>query len=160
MANKDQAVGLKPHGRVLRQRPYVAGSAVYQGDAVALAADGQVDPASSGALIGVALSNAAAGEKVIVADEPNQLFEVQADEAIALADVGLNADLQGHAAPSTAYKRSGMELDSSTKAVDSTLVVQILGIVEQADNEANAVNNDVIVRINVHQLNNAGRAGI
>lgn len=159
MANQDKPCGLRPHGRILRVRPYTAGSACYPGDAVALAADGQVDPATTGALLGVAMSYASAqGQTVLVADDPNQLFEVQADDVIAVTDVGLNCTLTG--SPNTTYKRSGHELDASEKADTATLSLQILGISPEVGNAANSADNDVIVRINVHQLNNAGRQGV
>ncbi len=160
MANKDVPRGLRPHGRILRVRPYTAGSTCYPGDAVSLASDGQVDPASTGALIGVAANKADAGQTVMVYDDPNQLFTAQADDAVAAADIGLNCDLQGHASPSTAYKVSGMEVDSSTKNTTSTLSVQLLAIDAAVDNSVNAANNDVIIRINSHQLNGAGLTGV
>lgn len=159
MANQDKPCGLKPHGRVLRLRPYTSGSACYPGDAVALASDGQVDPAATGELLGVCMSYASAsGTTIFVADDPNQLFEVQADTAIATTDVGLNCTLQG--SPNTTYKRSGHEIQASTIATTNTLSLQILGISTEIGNSANAVNNDVIVRINAHQLSRAGKTGV
>jgi len=160
MANQDKPAGLTPHGRLLRSRIYVAGSTVYPGDAVTLATDGQVDAASTGILIGVAMHKATSGQNVVIADDPNQLFEVQADDALAVTDVGLNAALQGHGSPNTTYNRSGMELDSSTAAATATLAVQILGFSTEANNTANAANNNVIVRINTHQLGTLGVLGI
>jgi len=160
MANKNDAVGLKIHGRCLRIRPYVAGSTVYPGDALNLASDGQVDTATSGAIIGVAQNYATVGQTVMVADDPNQLFEIQGDTAVAAADVGLNCTLNA-GTPSTAYKISRQSADiDGTMADTSTLTFQILGNVPQIDNTVNATYNDIIVRVNVHQLNNAGRQGI
>lgn len=159
MANNNQPNGLKPHGRVLRIRPYTTSAICYPGDALTLGSDGCVAPAATGALVGVCMSYAASGSTgCLVADDPNQLFEVQADTAIAAADVGLNATLQGSA--NTTYKRSGQNIQASTINTTSTLSLQILANVPQVDNAVNATYNDVIVRINVHQLNNAGRAGI
>jgi hypothetical protein len=159
MANQDKPCGLKPHGQVLRLRPYTSGSACYPGDAVKLASDGQVDPATTGELLGVCMSYASgANVTVMVCDDPNQLFEVQADTAIATTDVGLNCTLQGSA--NTTYKRSGQEIQASTIATTDSLSLQILGISTEVNNSANANDNDVIVRINAHQLSRAGKTGV
>jgi hypothetical protein len=140
-------------------RPYVAGSTVYPGDALALASDGQVDTATSGKMIGVASNYATVGQSVFVYDDPQQLFEVEADTAIATTDIGLNCTLNAGTA-STLYKRSGQSVAASTIATTDTLSLQILSHVPQADNTANSANNDIIVRINAHQLQAVGQTGV
>lgn len=160
MANKNQPRGLRPHGRVLRMRPYVAGSTIYANAAVSLAADGQVDAATSGKLLGVAANYATANQTVFVYDDPQQLFEVEGDTAVAAADIGLNCTLNA-GTDSTTYKLSGQTADiDGTMADTATLSLQILGHVPQSDNEVNAVNNDIVVRINAHQLQAVGQQGI
>ncbi len=72
---------------------------------------------------GIAASTA--GKAFVVIDK-NALFEVECDETLAAADVGLNAD----AAVTTATQSGGltisnMELDSSTKAATATLHFKI-----------------------------------
>lgn len=160
MANKDMPVGLKPYEECLRARKYVAGSTVYPGDPVALAADGQVDSSVTVPLIGVALNYATVGQDVMIADHPDQLFVAQATAAIATTDVGQNASLSLGTA-STAYKMSRSEVDQSTLATTATLAVKILGIAEAIDNTANSADNDIIVKINNHSLgSHTGTAGV
>lgn len=160
MANKNQAKGLAPAERLLRARKYVAGSTVYPGDPVAIAADGAVDPSVTPPLIGVALNYALAGEAVMVADHPDQIFAVEADEALAQTDVGGNFDLI-LGSPSTLYKRSAAILDGSSIATTATLAVKMLGIAPGVDNAAGADNVDVLVKINNHSLgSHTGTAGL
>ena len=160
MANKNQPRGLRPHGRVLRLRPYVAGSTIYANAAVTLSSDGQVDAATSGKLIGVAANYATANQTVYIWDDPQQLFEVEGDTAVATTDIGLNCTLNA-GTDSSLYKISGQTADiDGTMADTATLSLQILGHVPQSDNTANAANNDIIVRINAHQLQAVGQLGI
>jgi len=83
----------------------------------------------------------------------NTYFELQedgADDALAVASIGLNANFVV-AAGSTVYGNSGMELNAATEATTSTLDLQIVGLVDRADNQlANAgnANKKVIVRFN------------
>ena len=80
-------------------------------------------------------------------------FEVQSDDdttALAEASVGLNAGFEV-AAGSTAYGVSGFELDSSDAATTSTLDLQIVGLVDRADNllaGTGSANKSVIVKFN------------
>lgn len=153
--------GLKPYGQLLRVKNYVAGSTCYPNDPVSLAADGQVDPSVTGPLLGVAINYATAGQDVMVADHPDQMFTVESDEATAAADVGLNAQL-ALGTPSTLYKMSRAYLDGSTAATsNATYEVKILGIAPAVDNTAGADNVDVIVKINNHLLGSStGTAGL
>lgn len=89
---------------------------------------------------------------VLVDDDPESLFEVQEDAvggALALADVGLNADLVA-AAGSATTRTSGWMLDTSTKAVTSTLQVKIIQFQVREDNEPGVANAKVLVKINNH----------
>ena len=156
MANKDQIVGLKPVGKIISANEYEAGSVVYPGDLVKIANDGQVDPcAASEAAIGVALTYASgAGVKVMVSDSPEQRYSIQADDATIAAqtNLALNYNITVGTA-STLYKRSAMQLDSSTGATDSILPLRALAIDKSVDNAfGNKV--DVIVKINNHSLGN------
>lgn len=161
MANNNQPNGLKPHGELIRARKYVAGSTVYPGDPVSLATDGQVDPSITVPLIGVALHYATAGENVMIADHPDQMFEVQADGAVATTDINGNYDLV-LGSPSTTYKRSACYVDAATSDnTTATLAVKVLSIGDAVNNSANAAYNDVIVKINNHSLNGGtGTAGL
>lgn len=87
---------------------------------------------------------------VLVADDPNLLFEIEEDAvggALAAADVGLNADLASGSG-STVTGLSGFVLDTSTKATTATLQLRIIGFRQRADNEIGA-NAKVLVRINL-----------
>ena len=98
---------------------------------------------------------------ILVADDPNLLFEVQEDAvggALAAADVGLNADLIAGTG-STVTGKSAFQLDTSTKAVTATLQMRIEGFVQRADNEIGA-NAKVLVRNNLPtQTGAAGSLG-
>jgi len=86
---------------------------------------------------------------VLVCTDPNQIYEIQEDSvggALAATDIGLNADIIV-GAEDTVYNRSGVELDTSTKATTNTLALQILGLAQRPDNVIGA-NAKVLVRIN------------
>lgn len=92
----------------------------------------------------------------LVAHGQDLLFEIQEDGvggAIAAADIGLNADIIV-AAGSTAFRRSGVMLDTSTKATTATLELKIKGLVQRPDN-AVGTTAKVLVKINKHTDSNA-----
>lgn len=157
MANKDQAVGARPYGQIKSQKTYEAGSTVYPGDFVILAADGAIDSAAAGTtpVLGVALNYATVGQKVLVADSPDQKFIVQSDDASvdAQTDIGLNYNITVSTAD-TLYRQSRMELDGSSGATDSNLPLRLLGVEGSVDNALGA-NVDCIVKINNHRLGNS-----
>jgi hypothetical protein len=161
MANADRPKGFWPHGKVLRASEYEAGSACYPGDFVSLASDGQVDPTSAGAtILGLCLSYAsAAGQKVLVCDDPEQRYEGQADESEidAQTDVGNNCDITATGGSST-YKTSRQEIDSSTIGTSSAQLT-ILGLVPASGNAFGEFAK-VIVRVNEHQVNKDAFAGV
>lgn len=98
---------------------------------------------------------------VLVADDPDLLFEVQEDGvggALAAADVGLNADLVA-AAGSTYTKRSGYELDSSTKATTSAQV-RIHGFQPRVDNEIDTNAKVLVSIVESTQTPAAGTTGV
>lgn len=162
MANADRPRGFRPHERAKRVTPYVAGSAIYPGDAVKMSSDGKVDSASaSEALLGVAATYASAdGQEVLVWDDPDQKFVVQADDgtAIAQADVGLNYDIVATAGNST-YNQSRQELDANSgMTTPSTLPLRLCGISREVGNVAGEFA-ECVVSINEHQLR-PGTAGV
>jgi hypothetical protein len=155
MANLDQPKGAEPFGPVLRVMEYTAAAATYPGDFVKQESAGKVTPASaSNACVGVALSYASGdGQKVLVANHPDQLFRVQSDDATdpdAQTDIGLNYNIVVGTA-STLYKRSAMELDGNTGATDSTLPLRLI-MIDKAVNNALGANALCVVQINNHQL--------
>ena len=153
MANADIVSGARPYGRIEQMTSYVAESTIYKGDLLKKNAAGTVErAAATNALVGVALSNAAATEKVLVADHPDQKFVIQSDDATepaAQTAIGLNYDITVSAA-NTTYKRSGMELDGSTGGTTNALVLRLLAIEPAVDNAFGA-NAKCIVKINQHQ---------
>lgn len=156
MANKDMPKGAEPCGRLYPAQPYKAESVIYQGDFVKKNAAGTVErAAAAGAILGVAMSNAAAGEDCLVSDDPDQTYVIQAAAGAidAQTDIGLNADIVVGTA-NTTYKRSAMELDDSTLATTATLPLKIIRVDRSVDNALGA-NCKVVVRINNHQ-NSAG----
>jgi hypothetical protein len=97
--------------------------------------------------------NTASTERVAyVCDDPNVLFEIQADGAIAAAQVGLNAVLIYTNAGSTVTGRSGAELDTSSDvpAADASNQLTILRVVNRPDNYAATNFTKVLVAINAH----------
>jgi hypothetical protein len=163
MANADTPNGFKPYGKIRQAIRCEAGSTVYPGDCVKLAADGQVDVAAAGdALLGVALEYATVGNKMLVSVHPEQLYVGQADETELSGQtvVGTLCDIVATAGNST-YLASRMEIDSSTSSDgggnDSGQLV-IIGLEERPDNAWGA-QAKVIVKINEHQLKD-GFAGI
>lgn len=163
MANKDIVKGAEPYGEIRSANSYLAGGAIYPGDFCKFDAAGKVvQAAATDALMGVALSYASAdGVKVLIADDPSQLFIIQADDATidAQTDIGLNADIVVAAADTT-YKLSGMELDASTVATTATLPLKVLRVHPTIDNALGA-QVDVVVKINNHQLgSHTGTAGV
>jgi hypothetical protein len=163
MANLDQPKGAEPVGPVYRAEEYIAAAAIYPGDLVKQEAAGKVTPATAGdACVGVALSYASAdGQKVLVANHPDQQFRIQADDDSITAQtaVGLNYNLVAGSA-NTTYKRSGMELDASTGATTATLPLRLIRF-DRAVNNAAGANVLCVVKINNHQLGQStGTAGV
>lgn len=93
---------------------------------------------------------------VWVADDPDLIFEMQEDAvggALAVADVGLNADLIAGTG-STVTGLSAFQLDTSTKATTNTLQLRIMGFSQSVNNEVGNANAKVLVAINLHTLRN------
>ena len=98
---------------------------------------------------------------VLVADAPDLIFEAEAAAAVALTDVGMNADISS--AAQTAGGGTGTSGQGvSTTAPDTTATrpLQIVGVSKRVDNESAAADNKVLVRINTHQYGAAGLAGL
>lgn len=154
MGNADTPRGFTPYGALKQVAVFEAGSVVAPGEFVSLASDGQVDASAAGAtILGLALDYAAAaGDKVRVAIDPNQLYVGQADETEidAQTDVGNLCDIVA-TGDSTTYKAARMEIDSSTIGTGSGGQLVILGLESRPDNAFGGFA-DVIVRINEHQL--------
>lgn len=154
MANRDEPQGFRPKGEPKRLTAYVAAGIIYPQEAVKLSS-GKVTQAAGGAeaLLGVAASYAAAdGDEVMVYDDPDQEYIVQADEADidAQADIGKNAPVVATAGDA-AYRIARQELDSSLAAADADLPLLIKGI-DKRPNNALGAQVDCIVKISRNQL--------
>lgn len=101
---------------------------------------------------------ASTARTVKVADAPNQLFTIQADGAVAVTDIGSNADLIFTNAGNTSFGLSGVELDSTTFGAGATKQLKVHQLYKDQHNEmgANAI---LVVSINNH-TEAAGKAGI
>lgn len=100
--------------------------------------------------------------EVYVADDPALLFEIMEDSdgnAVELAEVGLNANLVSGSG-STATKKSGWMLDSTSAAADATFQLTIRNAPDRVDNEAAANYAKWLVSINLHTNRLAAVAGI
>lgn len=97
--------------------------------------------------------NPASTERLVyVCDDPDVVFEIQADGAIAAAQVGLNAVLIYTNTGDTNTGRSGAELDttSDAPAADASNQLTIQRVVNRPNNEAGSDFTVVEVKINNH----------
>jgi hypothetical protein len=90
-----------------------------------------------------------------VLDDPSQLFLVQADGAIAQANIGKNADPTASTTGSTTTGVSNGSLSSASINTTQGLTFKIVGLYESPDNELGnyAV---VVVKLNQHQYGSVG----
>lgn len=86
---------------------------------------------------------------VLVADDPNLVFEAQVSGTIATADVGLNVS-PTVTAGSTATGVSGEQVDATTKATTATLPFKIVAIPQRPDNQITDAFVNVYVVANNH----------
>ncbi len=116
-----------------------------------------------GSVIGIGLDpdnlvayKAASTEAIVwVADNPNLIFEIQADDvaAIAATDMASNANLIYTDAGSTTTGLSGAELSTTSMTTTSTFQLKIFGLVDRVDNEL-GTNAKLEVLINNHIYGN------
>jgi hypothetical protein len=94
--------------------------------------------------------------KVYVYDDPDIIFQVEADQdttAIAAADVGKNVQIVASPTGSAITHKSGLVADSSTKATTNTFPLTILASAELDDSFTSAgTSMDILVKINTHQF--------
>ena len=181
MANKDAAFGLKAIGKVGQNRDNqglseydiaASATAIYQNDPVEMAATGTITVAAAtdtllGSLNGVFFtdattskptyanhlnaSNAATDIVGFVSDDPYERFEIQSDAALAVAEIGLNADIV-YAAGSSPNFVSKVELDHSDLKT-AIAQLRVIGISKDPENnEAGAADVNAVVIINEHFL--------
>ena len=97
--------------------------------------------------------------EAFVYDDPNMLFEIQADGVIAADKVGRNADIV-YAAGNTINGQSKTELNSTVANAGAAAQLRIIRICEDPENsDIASANANWIVRINEHQYY-ADKAGV
>jgi len=154
-------------------------SAIFMGDPVKNVANGNIDVASSAGdtIIGVfngcfytdpttqkpSYSNhypgGIAADDIVasVIDDPNQLFEVQANGTVTAANVGENAETS-YTAGSTKSGISKAEVNTFASNASSTWI--IVGLSTDPDNsDTSAANGNLIVKPNLH-FYTGGKAGV
>lgn len=145
MANVDAPRGFilhKSEGKQVRFTKYAkdTAAAIYRGDLVKLATDGEVLPFASGdgKALGVAMEyKAAAATEIMVCDDPDAIFVAQSDGQFQLSDIGSNADVVATAG-SASDGQSDFEIRTSTYATSDALPIKILGLVDKSGNAVGA----------------------
>lgn len=174
-------IGGQPYAGSTRQIKIASGYStnIFNGDAVKLVAAGTVEKDTGtnamtpvGIFVGCSYTDPSLNYKVFrqywpasttasdavayVVDDPDAVFQIQADASVAQAGLGANyAVVQGSG--STATGNSGVSLDASTAATTNTLPVRVIGFVDGPDSEVGDDYTDVYVKWNagMHQYENA-----
>lgn len=159
MANTSFNDGLTCKGVPLRLNAYRAGGTVYPGSIVKLDSDGNVVAATAGdACLGACVSYGVSGDTVMVADHPDQLFIIRADQDSVSAQTALNLNYNFVVTTAdTLYKVARTQLDASEGATNSNYPLKALGLAARVGDSDFGTNAKVIVKINNHQL--AGGTG-
>lgn len=107
-----------------------------------------VEPDTADSLLYRAASTA---RYLLVADDPNLLFEIQSDGVGGVAAVGEVADVTGFSG-STSTGRSNMEISNSTitNNGDQTQDVHIVAVPQRPDNDITLANGRYLVRLLNH----------
>ena len=154
MANTDRPHGFNAIGPLCRARPYevdASATVILAGDWMDAETDGYVATHTEGQIdsIGASLSYSVASTAatIIVADDPNQLFEAQDDAAATLSasDLFRNCDITAGTG-STVTFISGHEIAADT-AADADGQVILLGLLKRDDN-AWGINADIVCQLN------------
>lgn len=164
MANVNFPHGAIPirhlNGGEIQANEYVMtdGQTIYRGDFVILTSSGTVSVATAGAtnLIGVAAEyKTGNGQTILVYDDPNIVFNVQASGDAQLTNIGNNADIV--ATTGNTLTRISKHVLDSTNYGTSTAQLRVIGKVNEPNNEwGNYCDLEVV--INEHLLKSA--AGI
>jgi hypothetical protein len=186
MANQDAAFGLRAIGKVGQNKDNqglseyniaASSAAIYQNDAVQFQTTGYIRVGVAnvpllGTLNGIfytdastskptwanhlAAANTATDIVGFVADDPYERFEVQADSTLAIANIGMNADISFKAGTSPNYISKSEVLTSAV--VSTTAQFRILGVAKDIENSEKsnattyAANVNVVGIINEHFL--------
>mgnify|MGYP003115406453 FL=1 len=147
------------------------GTSIFQGDMVAQVTGGTVEVHADGGTVpvvgvfnGVQYTDPTSGEQVFsnyypastnasdiiafIIDDPDVVYEVQADDTFPVTDLFGNFDIVYTSAGSTSTGISGAELDVTTGATATTLPIKAIDISEDPNNsDTGAANTNVLVVI-------------
>lgn len=160
------------------------GTAIFQGDMVAQVTGGTVEVHADGGtvpIVGVfngcrftdpttgketfsnfypASTNASDIEAFII-DDPDVIYEIQADAAFPVADLFGNFDIVYTSAGSTVTGISGAELDVTTGATNTNLPIKAIDISQDPENSdvgSDATNVKVVIQNHIFGVKGAGLA--
>ena len=171
------AIGGRPFAGSTRQLPITSGfnTAITNGDLVAVAANGTIvkvtvvgtnaNPFPTGT-VGIFLGcsytdtvrgftqnnqwpagQVAADAQAYICDDPNALFQIQADAAVAQALMHSNFAIN-QTAPDTANGNSRISLDVATAAATATIAFKLVDFVNAPGSTVGDAFTDVIVKFN------------
>ena len=147
------------------------GTSIFQGDMVAQVTGGTVEVHADGGTVpvvgvfnGCQYTDPTSGEQVysnyypastnaadiiaFIIDDPDVVYEVQADDTFPVADLFGNFDIVYTSAGSTMTGISGAELDVTTGATNTNLPIKAIDISEDPNNsDTGAANTNVLVVI-------------
>lgn len=156
------------------------GTAIHQGDMVMQVTGGTVEIHADGGTVpivgvfnGCQFTDPTTGEQVFknhypastnasdiiafIVDDPNVVFEVQANAAFPIADLFGNFDIIYTNSSSTLSGVSGAELDVSTGATTAGLPLKAIDISQDPDNsDVSTANTNVLVVIQNHIMGQKG----
>ena len=156
------------------------GTAIHQGDMVMQVTGGTVEIHADGGTVpivgvfnGCQFTDPTTGEQVFknhypastnasdiiafIVDDPNVVFEVQANAAFPIADLFGNFDIIYTNSSSTLSGVSGAELDVSTGATTAGLPLKCIDISQDPDNsDVSSTNTNVLVVIQNHIMGQKG----
>ena len=160
------------------------GTSIFQGDMVAQVTGGGIEVHADGGTVpivgvfnGVQYTDPTTKEQVysnyypastnasdliaFVIDDPNVVYEVQADAAFPVADLFGNFDIVYTSSGSTVTGISGAELEVSTGATGTSLPIKVIDISEDPENsDVASANTNVLVVIqnSIYGVKGAGLA--
>ena len=103
---------------------------------------------------------ASTARTAMVIVDPTVVYEIQADAATAITDVGLNVGLN-YTAGSSTTGLSAFTAKMSTKATTSTLPLKIIGVRQSPDQDMSDSSSwKLLVTLNTNVFGSAGTAGI
>lgn len=121
-------------------KPASSATAIFRNDAVCTSTGNQIIAGRTTAFVGVSLDPGKASTLTAhrVIFSPGAVYEAQDNDSavgIVAADIGKNADLSVAVGGNTATNVSGHQINKASVATTATLDVQLIQLLEAADNE-------------------------